>query len=41
MKKGHRDVDALRNDRGFDALRSRPDFGSLLAELVGRVAAKP
>jgi eukaryotic-like serine/threonine-protein kinase len=29
--KGYRDIAALRNDRSFDSVRARPDFGSLLA----------
>jgi tetratricopeptide (TPR) repeat protein len=32
-KKGFRDANAVRNDRNFDSLRNRPDFGALLASL--------
>jgi tetratricopeptide (TPR) repeat protein len=42
VKKGHRDAEAVRNDRGFDSLRARPDFGALLAALApSPVAARP
>ncbi len=33
-RKGYRDVDALRKDKGFDSLRGRPDFIALLARMV-------
>jgi hypothetical protein len=34
-QKGHRDFEALRNDRSFESLRARPDFASLLAGQSG------
>ncbi len=33
-RKGYRDVDAVRKDKGFDSLRARPDFGALVAGMV-------
>jgi tetratricopeptide (TPR) repeat protein len=34
FRRGYRDVEALKRDRNFDALRSRVDFRDLLAEML-------
>ncbi len=42
VKKGHRDANAIHKDRGFDSLRARPGFGTLLAGLaIAPVDIKP
>ena len=39
-RKGYRDVDALRKDKGFDSLRGRTDFSALLAGMVTAPGAR-
>ncbi len=38
---GYQDFDAIRNDRNFDSLRARADFGALLAGIESRAEGGP